>query len=258
MNSSGFLSFTKFQKTWWIHQVSTLVIFSWIFTVKTDNFHQKKAQSAYFGEFQSYKTLLSPGFHQGFFSQNATKPGEFTRFSPSSLNFTIFHKTWWIHQAFTRFSPSLFFTKFHKAWWIYQVFTRFLRGFFNFHKMSQNLVSSPGFHKVFTRFFYFLHNCFHQVFYFSQKSTKPGEFTRFSPHFHQVLYFSHRWMHQVFIRLLILERNQVFTRFFIFHKILQNLSFYLPQNSTKPGEFTRFSPGFHLGDFFLDSYRQSG
>ena len=101
-------------------------------------------------------TRHSPGF---FFSQNSTKPGEFSRLSPSFF-FTKFHKTWWIHQVFTRCSPGFFyfaqnstkpgeftrfspgfliFKKFHKTWW---------PGFFNFHKMSQNQVCtrfSPDF-----------------------------------------------------------------------------------------------------------------
>ena len=196
------------------HQVSTLEIFSWILTVKADNFHQKKAQSASFGEFQSYKALLAFWFGDFFknlvnsprLPQNlVNSPGLFFHKIPQDLvNSPGCHQVLQIAQYSTRISPSFFsVTKFHKTWWIYQVFTRFFIftkfQFFIFHKIPENLVNSSG---------------FHQVFYFYHNSTKPGEFSRFSPSslnftvFHRIspnfLSFTkfHKtwWIHQVCTR----------------------------------------------------------
>ena len=120
---------------------------------------------------------------------------------------------------------------------------------------------------------------FHQVFYFSQNFTKPGEFTRLSPNFHQVFNFAQNVTKpDEFTRC-----SRGFTRFFIFHKMPQNLMnlsgihqvflffhkipqnlmnlrgfhhVYFSQNSTEPGEFTRFWPGFTTFSIFTKLFHK--
>ena len=199
-------------KTWWIHQVFTRFSPWWFCLAfsppKRIMFTKKKAQNASFGEFQSSKTLLAFWFDDFFH-----KPGEFTRFSPG------FHKTWWIHQVFTRLSPSLFFTKFQKTWWIHQVFHQVFTKFLFFTKFHKTW----WIHQVFTNFFFFFN------LYVKKKTC---EFTKFSPGFHQFFFFTkfHKtwWIHQVFTRFSQCVHH-VFTRFSPgFHQV-----------------FTRFSPSFH-------------
>ena len=157
----------------------------------------------------------------------------------------------------------------------------------SFHH-RKNLVNSPGFQQIFTRF------------WISQSFHPPKKklwwihrvFTKFSPGFETLLRFYHPkktwWIHQVFTRFWNFTKfspkktwwiHQVFTRFWNFTK-------FSPQK--KLGEFTRFSPSFwnftsfqvnspgfnqtwwihqvftrfspscHLGDFFLQIHRQNG
>ena len=220
--------------------------------VNSPGFHQVFTNFSIFTRFSpNLKSLVnSPGFHQVF-----TNFSSFTRFSPNLKNLVNspgfhqvlpFHqvftklkkKTWWIHQVFTkfchftRFSPSL-----KKTWWIHQVFTNF-SNFTRFSPNLKNLVNSP------TRFSYwwfflqisppkriiFTKISFKTLLLVNFRVTKRflisdlvnfqklGEFTKFSPGFHQVLKF-----HQIFTKLKkTWWIHQVFTKFYHFTRFSPN------------------------------------
>ena len=92
---SGFSLSCQFSPSF--HQVYQFHHFASNFTVKTVKFHQKKWNTASFGEISMCKTLLhtiSPGFHQDF------------QISPSSHQVSKFHQVFTKFPNFTRFSPS--------------------------------------------------------------------------------------------------------------------------------------------------------
>ena len=277
VNSPNF-DFSRFspkikKNTWWIHQAFTR--FSPGFQI-SPSFHHKKNLVNSPGFHQVYKShqvftkiykklgefiKLSPGFHQVlkfhqvFTRAKKQKPGEFTRFSPSFEVSPSFHqskktKTWWIHQAFTRFSNITKFSPQEKTWWIHQVFTRFWK----FTKFSQK--KTWWNHQVFTRFSKFTKFSPKNTWWNHQVFTKLWNFTSFqvnSPGFNQTW-----WIHQVFklspwwffssnspqkrinvtkkmLKTLLLVNFSGAKRFLIFDCVIFQ----------KLGEFTRFSPGFH-------------